>query len=257
VLNGDNWYMKSAQVGNRLLADLPAKDRNLLSGVCERVDLTVGDVLQEPGKPIRFVYFPVSGIISLLVPVQGRSNLEVGLLGMEGILGIPTVLGVQIAALQGLVQGSGIALRLKPSTFGRQLESSAALRRTMGKYAYVLMAQLAGSAGCVGFHLLESRLARWLLMTHDRASSSEFHLTHERLSQMLGVRRVSVTTAAGALKKRSLIDYSRGAITIVDRAGLEAVSCPCYRTGREIYEAAFGAPARSQSRRLRRPQPHR
>ena len=249
--------MKSAQVGNRLLASLPAKDRNHLLGVCERVDLTVGDVLQEPGEPIRFVYFPVSGIISLLLPVQGRSNLGVGLLGMEGILGIATVLGVQIAALQGLVQGPGVALRLRPSTFRRQLESSAALRRTMGRYAYVVMAQLAGSAGCVGFHLFEARLARWLLMTHDRASSSEFYLTHELLSQMLGVRRVSVTTAAGALKKRSLIAYSRGAITIVDPAGLEAVSCPCYRKGREIYEDAFGTPARSQSRRPRRRRPHR
>ena len=249
--------MKSAPVGNRLLAGLPVNDRNHLLGACERVDLTGGDVLHEPNEPIRFVYFPVSGMISLLIPVKGRRNLEVGLLGLEGFLGIPTVLGAQIAVLQGLVQGSGVALRVSAPAFRRELKSSAALRRTMDRYAYVVMAQLARSAECVGFHRLEARLARWLLMTHDRASSSEFYLTHELLSQMFGVRRVSVTTAAGALRKRSLIAYSRGTITIVDRAGLEAVSCPCYQKGQEIYEDAFGSPTRSHFRRARRQRAHR
>ena len=244
--------MKSAQVGNRLLAGLPANDRNRLLGICERVDLMDGDVLQEPGEPIRFVYFPVSGMISLLIPVKGRSNLEVGLLGMEGFLGIAAVLGVQIAALQGLVQGSGVALRLRAPAFRRELESSGALRRTMGRYAYVVMAQLAGSAGCVGFHLLEARLARWLLMTHDRANSSEFYLTHEFLSRMLGVRRVGVTNAAGALQKRSLIAYTRGAITVLDRAGLEVASCPCYQMGQDLYEDTFESQAQLRSRRKRR-----
>lgn len=249
--------MGAAQVRNRLLASLPANDRRRLLSVCEQVDLTRGDVLQEADEPIRFVYFPVSGMISLLVRVNNRSNLEVGLLGMEGFLGIPTVLGVQTAVLQGLVQGSGEALRLRAPAFRRELESSAALRRTMHRYAHVMMAQLAGSTECVGFHLLEARLARWLLMTHDRASASEFYLTHDRLSQMLGVRRVSVTTAAGALKKRRLIAYSRGTIAIVDRTGLEAASCPCYQKGQEVYEDAFGTPNRSPSSIAPRRRPHR
>jgi len=249
--------MKSASVGNHLLAGLPAEDRNLVLAGCERVDITSGDVLQAPGEPIRFVYFPVSGMISLLIPVQGRGNLEVGLLGMEGFLGVAAVLGVPIAALQGLVQGPGVALRLRPRVFRRVLDSSVALRRTMSRYAYVVMAQLAGSAGCVKFHLLEARLARWLLMTHDRASSNEFHLTHEFLAQMLGVRRVGVTNAAGVLQMRKLIAYRRGEITVLDRAGLEAASCSCYQEGQEIYEGIFGSSARSAPGRPRRQKPRR
>ena len=246
--------MRSESVGNRLLADLPAADRNRVLAVGKRVALTYGDVLQEPGEPIRFVYFPVSGMISLLIPVEDRGNLEVGLLGIEGFLGVPAVLGVRIAALQGLVQGSGVALRLRVPTFRRVLESSAALRRTMSRYAYVMLAQLAGSAGCVRFHLLEARLARWLLMTHDRADSNEFHLTHEFLAQMLGVRRVGVTNAAGVLQRRNLIAYARGEITVLDRAGLEAASCSCYQKGQAVYESSFKSPARSLSVRRSAPE---
>jgi CRP-like cAMP-binding protein len=238
--------MKAVQVGSRLLDGLPARDRNQVLAVSERVDLTVGDVLQEPGGQIEFVYFPISGMISLLIPVKGRGNFEVGLVGSEGFLGIPAVLGVRSSPLQGLVQGAGTALRVGEKIFCHELDSSAALRRAMSRYAYVLMAQIAETVGCVKFHLLEARLARWLLMTHDRASSNQFHLTHEFLAQMLGVRRVGVTNAAGALQKRKLIAYTRGEIVVLDRAGLEAASCPCYQTGQEIYELTFGSQARSR-----------
>jgi len=199
------------------------------------MDLKIGDVLQEPGEQIRYVYFPVAGMISLLVPVQGHSNLEVGLVGAEGCLGIPVVLGVPSSPLQGLVQGAGAALRISSRRFRRELKSSPVLRHTMNRYACVLMAQLAESAGCIRFHFLEARLARWLLMTHDRANSNEIHLTHEFLAKMLGVRRVGVTNAAGALQRRNLIRYSRGEITVLDRRGLEAASCSCYQTGEDIY----------------------
>jgi CRP-like cAMP-binding protein len=232
--------MKSARIGNRLVTSLPARDRRQLLAICEEVGLAIGCVLQEPGERIKFVYFPVAGMISLLIPVNGRGNLEVGLVGTEGFFGIPTVLGVEVSPLQGLVQGSGAALRISASLFRRELGSSRALRRTMNRYAYVLMAQLAETPACVKFHLLEARLARWLLMTHDRAASNEFHLTHEFLAQMLGVRRVGVTNAAGALQQRNLITYARGEITVLDRAGLEAASCPCYRTGEDIYERTLG-----------------
>jgi CRP-like cAMP-binding protein len=232
--------MKSVRIGNRLVTSLPARDRRQLLAICEEVDLAIGSVLQEPGERTKFVYFPVAGMISLLTPVNGRGNLEVGLVGTEGFLGIPIVLGVEVSPLQGLVQGSGAALRIRARLFRRELESSLALRRTMSHYAYVLMAQLAETPACVKFHLLEARLARWLLMTHDRAGSNEFHLTHEFLAQMLGVRRVGVTNAAGALQQRNLIAYARGEITVLDRAGLEAASCPCYQTGEDIYERTLG-----------------
>jgi CRP-like cAMP-binding protein len=208
--------------------------------VCDLVDLKVGDVLQKPNEKIRHVYFPVSGMISLLVPVKGHSNLEVALVGTEGFLGTPALLGVQSSPLQGLVQGSGTAFRIGAHAFRRELKSSPAMRSTLSRYAYVLIAQLAESAGCIRFHLLEARLARWLLMTHDRVNSNEFHLTHEFLAQMLGVRRVGVTNAAGDLQKRNLIAYTRGEITVLDRIGLEAASCPCYRAGQDIYEHILG-----------------
>jgi CRP-like cAMP-binding protein len=232
--------MKSTDFGNRLVMSLSAKDRKRLLAIGEQVDLTIGAILQEPGERIRFVYFPVAGMISLLIPVSGRGNLEVGLVGKEGFLGIPVVLGVDVSPLQGLVQGSGAALRISAPLFRRALASSSTLQRTMNRYAYVFMTQLAETPGCVKFHFLEARLARWLLMTHDRAASNEFYLTHEFLSQMLGVRRVGVTIAAGALQKRKLIAYARGEITVLDRTGLEAASCPCYQTAEDIYEHTLG-----------------
>lgn len=209
--------------------------------VCEPVDLRIGDVLQEPDEKITHVYFPVAGMISLMVPVKGHGNLEVALVGSEGFLGTPIMLGIQSSPLQGIVQGSGAALRLSVHAFRRALKSCPAMRRELGKYAYVLIAQLAESAGCIRFHLIEARLARWLLMTHDRAISNRFHLTHEFLAQMLGVRRVGVTNAAGNMQKRKLISYSRGEITVLDRIGLEAAACTCYQTGQSIYEDIFGS----------------
>jgi len=232
--------MERVTVGNRLIAGLPARDRDRLLGLCEPVDLTVGGILQESGERIRWVYFPLSGMISLMIPVGGRGALEVGLVGAEGFFGIPAVLGVMISPLQGLIQGSGTALRLKVQAFRRELDTGKALRSTMGRYTFVLMTQLAETAGCVKFHRLEARLACWLLMTHDRADADQFHLTQEFLAQMLGVRRVGVTNAAGALQKRRLIAYARGEITVLDRSGLEAASCACYRTGQDIYARTFG-----------------
>jgi hypothetical protein len=175
-----------------------------------------------------------------LIPVDGRASLETELVGNEGMLGVPLALGVNFSPLQALVQGSGAALRLSAAAFRRELEASPALRRGMNRYVYVLMAQLAQAAACLRFHVLDARLARWLLMTHDRAHSSEFRLTHELLAQMLGVRRVGVTNAAGLLQKRKLVSYSRGDITILDRAGLEAASCNCYRTTKDTYERILG-----------------
>ena len=227
-------------VVNRLVAALPRRDRQRLLAACATVNLTIGDVLCEPGEPIRHAYFPLEGFISLLLTVEGHANLELDLVGNEGMFGSPLTLGVAVSPLRALVQGSGSALRISPAALRRELRRSAALRNALGRYVYVSLVQLAQVAACNSFHELDARLVRWLLMTHDRAHSDEFHLTHEFLAQMLGVRRVGVTNAASALQKRRLLSYSRGNIRVLNRSGLEAASCSCYRDARNVYERVLG-----------------
>lgn len=222
-------------IANRLIASLPRKDRDRFIGRCDRVDLEVAQVLSQPGARIREVYFPAGSVISLMTPAGEKSSLEVGLLGSEGMLGSSLMLGVAVWPLQAMVQGSGPALRMGAAQFGRELEQSAPLKRQLRRYVYVLMDQLAQVALCTRFHVVEARLARWLLMTQDRAHSSEFHVTHELLASILGVRRVGVTRAAGSLQKSGLIGYARGNVAILDRDGLEAASCGCYAADKATY----------------------
>jgi CRP-like cAMP-binding protein len=225
---------------NRLLASLRNKDHQQLIAACDTVDLCDGDVLWEPHSRIRHVYFPLDGFISQLVPIDSRENLELALIGNEGMLGTPLVLGVNSSTLQALVQGSGGALRMSAATFRDKLTQFPALRQHLNRYIFVLQAQLALTAACISFHALDLRLARWLLMTHDRSGPGSFHLTHQFLAQMLGVRRVGITNAAGLLQKRKLLTYSRGEITILDRAGLEQASCSCYQVSKDTYENVLG-----------------
>lgn len=228
--------MKASLVSNRLLAALPHQDRQHLAAGCERVELTFADVLCEPGDRIRHVYFPADSFISLAAPADGRATLEVGLIGNEGMLGIPLILGISESPQRALVRGSGAALRMEAASFHSQLGASPALQRGLNRYLYALMAQFAQTAACTRFHALAARLARWLLMTHDRAHSDTFHLTHDFLADMLGVRRVGVTKAAGVLQRENLISYRRGQIRILDRGGLEAASCGCYQAVKQTYE---------------------
>jgi CRP-like cAMP-binding protein len=224
-------------VENRLLAALSRKDRQHMLSGCEQVELVFGNILCEPGEIIRHVYFPIDSFISLVTPIDGHSSLEVALVGSEGMHGIPLMLGVDVSPLHAVVQGSGPAWRMDAERFHSELKHSVALQQELNRYIYVLMSQLAQTAACTRFHVVEQRLARWLLMTRDRAHSEEFHITHEFLAHMLGVRRVGVTKAAGSLQKKKLISYSRGDVKIRDIGGLEAVSCSCYRADKETYDS--------------------
>ena len=193
-----------------------------------------------PGSAFNHVYFPTRSFISLIVPVDDITSLEVGLIGNEGMFGIPLVLGVDVSPLRAVVQGAGSALRMDAELFSRELRRSPALLRQMHRYAFVQLSQLAQTAACTRFHVVEARLARWLLMTQDRAHANSFQITQEYLAFMLGVRRVGITKAAGALQKRKLIHYSRGNITVLDRRGLRAASCGCYKADRESYSRMLG-----------------
>ena len=231
---------QSVPVPNRLLAALPSKDRERLLANCEQVELGFAEVLYRPGEPIRHVYFPTGSFISVVKSINDSANLEVGLVGNEGLLGITTMLGVDAAPFQALVQGAGSALRMTTPSFLHELEQNPALQLELKRYLYVSMSQIAQTAACTRFHLVEARLACWLLMTQDRAHSNHFHITHVCLAYMLGVRRVGITKAANSLLKKNLISYQRGAITILDRVGLEAASCGCYLADKEIYELILG-----------------
>ena len=230
--------MPAAQ--NHLIERLPRRDRARLLRFAEVVPLVLGDVLCEPGEPARHAWFPVDGFVSLVAPIAGKPALEVGMVGREGMLGAQLILGVAAVRLQALVQGSGSAWRVGRAEFRAELARSAPLRRLLDRYLYVLMAQLAGSAACLRFHEIRPRLARWLLMSQDRAHAERFHLTHEFLAYMLGVRRVGITAAAGAMQSSGLIEYRRGELHVIDRAGLEAAACECYASDRATYAETIG-----------------
>lgn len=213
---------------NHLLASLPAEELQHLESLCETVEVEVGDLLFEPGETIRFVYFPVDALISLLAVAEGRMTLEVGSVGREGMIGASVALGHGQAQVRAVVQRAGRMLRMGTGDFCAEFSRNDALQHLLHRYTDTLLAQAIQIAVCSRFHVLEARLARSLLITRDRLQSEKFHLTHEFLAHALGVRRVGVTKAASALQNQKLITYSRGNIEILDSAGLEAVSCRCY-----------------------------
>lgn len=229
-----------ATVQNHLIELLPHADRLKFLSACEEVHLVLGDVLCVPGDSTPYVYFPVDGFISLVATTDGDAALEVGMVGREGMVGAQVALGVLTAPLRTVVQGSGASWRIGSEAFQKELAAIDALRPVLDRYVCALMAQLTTSAACLRFHEIGPRLARWLLMSQDRAHSDSFRMTHEFLAYMLGVRRVGITAAAGVLQQNGLIEYTRGDLTVLDRPGLEAAACACYAADRKGYADLLG-----------------
>jgi len=225
-------------LSNKILSSIPDGDRQRLSRRLELVSLRFGQVLYEPGRAIRYVYFPVNCLVSLLTSVDRHRTLEVGMVGNEGMAGMPFILGVGISGVRALVQGAGQALRMASTPFRAEFERTAALQQALYRYAYALMAQISQTAACNRFHDAGERLARWLLMTRDRVGADDFALTQAFLAHMLGLRRVGVTEAASELKRRNLIAYTRGQLSILDVPGLKRASCSCYPAVNAVFARA-------------------
>jgi len=224
-------------ITNRLLAALPPKEYQRLLPELERVTLTFAEVIYEPGDKIRHVYFPSDSVVSLLATENHHAMLEVGMIGNEGMTGVSVFMGVDTSRTRALVQGAGAAVRMKSAVLRDEANQVSSLHRLLHRYTHSLLTQMSLSSACNRFHTLNSRLARWLLMTHDRVGSDEFRLTQEFMSSMLGVRREGVNKVAGHLQREKLISYSRGHVMVLNRRGLEKVSCDCYRTIRAESES--------------------
>jgi CRP-like cAMP-binding protein len=227
-----------SSTGNRILDSVPQAEFGALRKL-ERVSLRFGQILYDAGGKIRYVYFPINCLVSLLTAVDKRRTLEVGMVGNEGMAGMPFILGMGVSGVRALVQGAGDSFRMPSAPFRTEFDRNAPLRKALFRYTYALMAQISQTAACNRFHGADARLARWLLMTRDRVESDEFLLTHQFLAHMLGVRREGVTEAASALKQRKVIAYNRGKITILNLKKLQALSCPCYQTVRTVYLRAL------------------
>lgn len=221
--------------GNLLLAALGHAEQCRLRPHLEPVALAFGDVMHDAGDAIDWVYFPVDSLVSLRTVADRHVALEVGMVGREGVVGAACALDSAPSPFRALVQGGGSALRVRAPAFVELARDSDALRAAVLGDSQALLSQVATTAACNRFHVVQQRLARWLLMARDRVDSNHFHLTHEFLGDMLGVRRVGVTRAANALRLDHLIAYRRGDITITDGAGLEHAACSCYaRSGKRL-----------------------
>ena len=227
---------------NLLLAALPREEFDRFSEQLEVVSLTLGVTLYRPDELIDFVYFPTEGVVSLLAVLEGGETVETGVVGREGMVGFPVVFGTYKTANQALVQGSGSALRLRAKSLHALIKNGGPLHDLLLRYIYTIVSQISQTAACNRIHTLNERLARWLLLTHDRINRDQFSLTHELLARMLGTRRAGVSVAASALRDAGLIDYSRGQVEVLDRKGLEEASCECYAVVRAEFDRMFGHP---------------
>jgi len=228
-------------IKNQLLAALPEREFERMFPKMEETALVYDTGIYKLHDTIRDVYFPNSGIISLLAAVDDSATTEVGIVGREGMVGLPIFLGVKISRVRAVVQGTGRALRMKAGDFQAECARGGMLSGILRRFANSMMVQISQSAVCFRFHLIEQRLARWLLMTADRMETDDFKVTQEFLSNMLGVRREAVNRAARALEEQGLLANSRGSIEITDRPGLEAASCVCYSVVRQEEDRVLAA----------------
>ncbi|OGA22539.1 MAG: Crp/Fnr family transcriptional regulator, partial [Betaproteobacteria bacterium RIFCSPLOWO2_02_FULL_67_19] len=219
---------------------MPRKDYRKLLPILERVNLTFGQILYESQDRIRYVYFPNDCFVSMLTDVDGNRSSEVGLIGSEGMIGLPVALGIAVSPFRAVVQGGGTAMRMKIADFRRAFSESAALKRELFLFTHLLMIQIAQTAACNRFHRVPQRMARWILKTSDRIKSNEFRITQKFLALMLGVRRVGVSVAASGLRDRKLLAYRRGSFTILNHRGLVAAACGCYKIVNDVYARAQG-----------------
>ena len=225
---------KTAQ--NLLLRALPPAAIERLWPRLERVELVAKKVLVVEGVPVDSLHFLEVGTVSMITTLEDGVRIEVGLVGPEGIVGLPLLLGAETSALEGMVQVQGTALRLPAAAFRTALIEVPALLGLLLRYVDAFYGQVAQSAACNGRHQIEQRLARWILMTHDRVVGDTFLMTQEFMSTMLGVQRPSVTLAIGSLHRAGLVQHERGTLKILDRAGLEAASCECYELARRRFD---------------------
>jgi CRP-like cAMP-binding protein len=219
--------VEHSSIRNELMASLPPDILNSLLPYFRRIELPFRATLHTPNEPITSVLFPEFGYASMLATLEDGDVAEVGMIGREGMVGVSVVLEADSSPLEAVVQAEGIALRLDADVFQQALTEKPSLRKLMLRYAMAFHMQVTMTAACNGRHLLEQRLARWLLEAHDRIDGDELPMTHEFLATMLGVRRAGITVAAGALQKAGFIRYEQGKIRIIDRPGLEAAACEC------------------------------
>ena len=229
-----------AAIRNRLLSALPPEIQARLLPRLQLSPMVLHDVLHVPESALEAVYFPESGFVSLVMDLEDGSRAEVGVIGCEGMVGVALVSGVETSLTEAMVQTPGTALRMEAGAFRRELDEAPVLRAFLLRYNDALYAQVAVTAACNGHHGLEQRLARWLLMAHDRTDGNNLSLTQDFLAMMLCVHRPSVTVAARILQRASLIHYASGIITVLDRPGLEAASCECYEMIRRQHRRLLG-----------------
>ena len=225
---------------NHLLAALPSGVLAQLLPEMQPIALNLREVLHVAETSIKAVHFVEAGWVSMIARLENGLSAEVGLVGREGMVGLPLVFGVETFDVEALVQGQGTALRMGARAFRHALDEHPSLRALLFRYGEFMRAQLTQTAACNGNHGLEQRLARWLLMSHDRAGNDQFAMTHEFMATMLCVHRPSVTIAARLLQRAGLIRYGSGSVTVVDRRGLEAAACECYGAVRRQHQKLLG-----------------